>query len=621
MAAPTYATDLTDINLVETAGGTTNWSALGGGSAGLSSETDYFIQGDGSLSKAGFTATTKGMIYDATTTTITSGDAIFIWMKQNNRNLMDTQAAGGQQVVVGDSTSVYDHFYIDGSDSSGSDLAGWRTFAVDPTQTPSTSTGSPTTTNFIGGLWKILGSGSLKGNPNAIDAFRHGRELTIVDGDAGNGYATFLGAGAFDAATTRRWGILTPVQGGYIFHGAFVMGTTGTSTDFRDSNRTIAVLEDEFVPSTFNEFEIRHASSNVEWNNITISALGSTAPFILTLDVGTFTGDGCIFTGAGTTALVASSAMTNSQWISCDTVTAPASDLRGSKIITSVVGTDAGALVYNSATDTDGNLDNMTFSKGSNQHHAITFGTSVSSEITLRGIEFTDFVATQDDNGAALQFLNTTGGFNVNLVGCTVGGSPATSSNLERDDAACATDVNLVFDPVTVTVNVKDHLGVNLQNARVYFEASDGTGDLPYNASVTSITRSGTTATVTFGASHNLNTGEYINLSGITNTLNQKDNYGAKQVTYSSSTVVTYQTLNEGDTTYTGTITATGALLYGLTDASGNISKSKTLTNDQPLTGYVRKSSASPRYKTFQIAGTLPNDENLSISVRLVLDE
>ena len=58
MAAPTYANDLTDINVVDTAGGTTSWSALGGGSAGLASETDYYIQGDGCISKAGFSATT-----------------------------------------------------------------------------------------------------------------------------------------------------------------------------------------------------------------------------------------------------------------------------------------------------------------------------------------------------------------------------------------------------------------------------------------------------------------------------------------------------------------------------------------------------------------------------------
>ena len=75
MAAPTYSTDITVINAVETAGGTTNWTALGGGSAGLNSETDYFIQGDGCLSKNGVTASTKGMIYSAGATTIASGDA------------------------------------------------------------------------------------------------------------------------------------------------------------------------------------------------------------------------------------------------------------------------------------------------------------------------------------------------------------------------------------------------------------------------------------------------------------------------------------------------------------------------------------------------------------------
>ena len=292
MAAPSYATDLTDYDQADAVA---NYSALGGGASGLADETDYFVETPQCISKAGFTATTKGiMLDDGGSRTVTAGDAIFIWGKQNNRNLMDTIANGGMQVVIGNSTTAYDHFYVDGSNSEGSDLAGWRTYAVDPTQTPSTTTGGGAAgTNLVGFLWKILGSGSLKGNPNAIDVQRHGRELQSTNGDLGNGYATFAGAGSADATNTARWGILTPVAGGYQFHGCFVMGTTATSVDFRDSNRNIIVLNDTFLPSTFNEFEIRNAASNVEWTNISIQHLGTSSQVsksTLTLNVGTFTG-------------------------------------------------------------------------------------------------------------------------------------------------------------------------------------------------------------------------------------------------------------------------------------------------------------------------------------------
>ena len=71
----------------------------------------------------------------------------------------------------------------------------------------------------------------------------------------------------------------------------------------------------------------------------------------------------------------------------------------------------------------------------------------------------------------------------------------------------------------------------------------------------------------------------------------------------------------------TGTIIATGAHLEGLTDASGNISDSRTLTLDQPLQGFARKSTASPRFKSFPLAGTCDNVDGVTINVQLILDE
>ena len=618
MAAPTYATDLTDINVVDTAGGTTSWSGLGGGASGLNSETDYYIQGDGCISKNGFTADTKGMIYSAGATTITSGDAVFMWARQANRNLLDTLANGGGQVVIGSGTNAFDQFYVDGNNVDGSDLLSWVCYAVDPTQTPTTSTGSPTGTSYFGFQWVIGGSGSLKGAPNAIDAFRHGREITCVDGDVGNGYATFDGAATHDANTTRRWGLIFPVAGGYQQHGAFVMGTVATAVDFRDSNRTIAVLDDIFVPSTFNEFEIRNASSNVQWDSISISALGTTAPFVLTLDVGTFTGDSCTFVGAGATSLASTSSMTSSTWIDSGAVTAPASDLTDSSIITPTVAADTGALIYNSATSPDGNLDDMTFEMGTNSHHAIDFGTSVTSNITLRGIEFTGFGSTPDANDSTVRFLATGGSLTLSLIDCTVDGSAATTGNFSVDDAAGVT-VTVSINPVTTLINIKDENGDNEAGVRVYMEASSAAGDLPFEQSISSISRSGTTATVTFAAAHGLEENEFLKIDGITDKT--EDNAGAHQVSITNSTVLTYTTTDSGSTSYTGTITGTGATIYGTTDASGNISSARTYAANQPLRGFARKASGSPYYKVIELNDTVNSSNGLTINRRLVRDD
>ncbi len=69
--------------------------------------------------------------------------------------------------------------------------------------------------------------------------------------------------------------------------------------------------------------------------------------------------------------------------------------------------------------------------------------------------------------------------------------------------------------------------------------------------SVTSITRSGTTATVTFGVAHTLSDGDPVLIAGA----NQSDYNGIFQVSYVSTTVVTIEVANSPATPATGTIT------------------------------------------------------------------
>jgi hypothetical protein len=464
MAAAAYTTDLTDITTAETL---TNWSALGGGQAGLSDETDYYIQGTQCVSKSGFTAVTKGQIFSAGATTITAGNAVFMWAKQNNRNLMDIQASGGAQLVIGDGIAAYDQFYVDGSDSEGSALAGWRNYAVDPTATPSATTGAPTATTFFGMQWAILGSGSLKGSPNGIDVIRHGRELRFTNGDLANGYATFDGAAVFDGDTARAWGILTPIQGGYLHHGHLVLGQSGTPVDFRDSNRSIIVLDDTFLPSTFNEISIVDASSNVEWTGIQLSHLGTTAPMILNLNVGTFVGIGCRFAGCGATTFSSAQSCTNSTWETSGQITSAGATLNGSTVTGYIGAANTSAIVHNVAGDPDGEMDNMSFEMGATATHAVEFGLTSPTSITLRGCDFTGYDSTDNTNGSVFHIKRTSGTVTLNLVGCSTDGAFS-----YRSDGAT---VAIVIDPVTTLITVIDAITKTaLQNVRVLIEADTG---------------------------------------------------------------------------------------------------------------------------------------------------
>jgi len=464
MAAPIYTTDLVDITTAETV---TGWSALGGGQAGLSDETDYFIEGTQCVSKSGFTASTRGMIFSAGATTIAAGDAVFVWSKQNNRNLMDLQANGGAQFLIGDGTSAFDQFYIDGSDSEGSALAGWRNYAVDPTATPSATTGTPAATSFFGMQWAILGAGSLKGSPNGIDVVRHGRELRVTDGDLASGYATFAGAAAFDSATTRAWGLLTPIQGGNLFHGHLVLGQAGVPVDFRDSNRSIIVLDDTFLPSTFNEISIVDAASNVEWTGITLSHLGTTSPTVLNLNVGTFVGRNCRFSRAGITTFSLGQTCTDSAWEICGQVVAGGATLTNSSISGYEGVANTSAMLYAVAADPDGELDGMSFEKGVAATHAIEFGATSPLTMTLRNCDFSGYNAANNVNDSMFHIKRTTGTVTINLVGC----STDSAFSYRTDGAA----VVFVIDPVTTLIKVVDATTkANLAGSRVLILADAG---------------------------------------------------------------------------------------------------------------------------------------------------
>lgn len=72
----------------------------------------------------------------------------------------------------------------------------------------------------------------------------------------------------------------------------------------------------------------------------------------------------------------------------------------------------------------------------------------------------------------------------------------------------------------------------------------------------------------------------------------------------------------------TGTITATGVIIDGLTNASGIISDNRTYSADQSIGGNVRRGSATPYFRPSPpLAGTIDATDGLSLTVQLGLDE
>jgi hypothetical protein len=65
-------------------------------------------------------------------------------------------------------------------------------------------------------------------------------------------------------------------------------------------------------------------------------------------------------------------------------------------------------------------MDNMVFEKGSAATHAIEFGTSSPLTMTLRGIDFSGYNASDDQNDSTFHFKRASGdSVTLNLVDCT----------------------------------------------------------------------------------------------------------------------------------------------------------------------------------------------------------
>jgi len=631
----------------------TGWT--GDDTATAISDAGSFIEGSGGLSTQLSNAdeqmhTTQDSVGASTFSLDWSDSTLYMNIKDN---LGNSYTNGGYQFVVGDAADLIGYF-VGGNDAIG--MPGqfyFAAFKLDVSEVvASPGTADVDFTEFTGTEANLdqtvctrIGYGSLH-LAKAVGSV----DNVIMDGFyyiANGSYALTINGGTsgtpetmtdvFGDDNTNGWNLIAnPLGAQYQFFGPTEWGEASASSDhyftadgeqwfwIGDNSGGKAVGATHFPFRVLSNGTVTNSSFVID--NVVIVNTGTGAEFDCSnTDMDTLEIDGCSISGLASFNAPSSGGTsrfcTNTIFSNCGQITHNGADMSGSSVLTSTVDADTGALVYNETSDPDTVMDGMTFSKGTNAHHAIDFGTNVSSEITLRNIEFSGFGTTEDGNDAALRFLNTTGAFNVNIIGCTVDGSAASPTTLYKDDAAAATEVTLVFDPVTTLINIKDLDGNNESGVNVYLEAADATGDLPFEQSITSITRSGTTATVTFAAAHGLVSNEYIKLYGITDTDNQSDLSGAFQVTVTGSTTLTYTTATTGPSPYNGTLTGTGATIYGTTDASGNISSSRTYGSNQPLTGYARKSDDGVNYfKAIDLDDTVNSTTGLTINRRLVSD-
>lgn len=450
MAAPSYTEDLTDITEAES---TTNWSEStdanwdDGGNA--TADADYaFIQNTLSISQTATKATICSLFYNnGSGITIPTDGAFFVWQNWSSPNAMDTLANGGMRVMVGSSTADFKSWDVGGRDFGRYPYGGWMNHAVNPTLTADDTVGTPgATQQYIGAAIKVT-TAIGKGNPHQVDAMRYGRGSSIFEfGETAN-YCVFSGFAAANDATTARWGLIQAIAGGYLWKGKMTLGTSTNACDFRDSNVNIVIDDTRKVTANFNTIEVNNASSRVDWTNVIITALGTVSPGRLVCNANAdLNWSNCQFVGMGSFTFGGSaSACLDSVFRNCGQIDPNGGDLSGTQILTPTVAADDSALVWNVAGSPSTLLDGVLFTKGTNAHHAIKFGTSAPTTFTLTNITFSGFNVSDGQNDSTLVFedrgSNTT--WNVTIDGGT---TPSYKKRRSGDT------VNIITGSVTVTL-------------------------------------------------------------------------------------------------------------------------------------------------------------------------
>ncbi len=613
---------------------TTDWGNIGGGPGG-GLETDFKYQGSNCFARKGATAL-RGIFLSDNVDSDLSGagtyETVMFKFICTTPGLLDLLSVPGMALRVGsgsipsvDSTDF--HFYdVEGNDTYPIDKS-WLVIPIDPNIAShrSGTTGTPGLTVVDYYALLVDQTGTSKAANYALDAVDIGAGLTLVGGDGGDTDGVWQDFSDHDFGTSaNRYGYVREATGAFVIYGNMIIGTA-TATVFNDTGAVI-IFDEGLFAAGFSAItiDLQNVTTDIDFTTCTFlsegTAIGEDTRPILTITgtSGTFDSTTCLFSDFASMILTSAVTLRNCTILNTGLITVAEADIGGSSILTSTVAVDEGAVFDDRTTTTATTLseyDDCTFEQGINAHHAIRFGVNVDDDLTLTGVELTGFSGTDDVDGSTFRFDATTGSLNLNLVNCTVNGAAATTSNIGIDDAAGIT-VTIVISPVTTDIHVDDNTGASLQNARVLIEAADGTGDLPFEETVT-ITASGAVASVAHTA-HGMIAGDKATIRGAV----ENDYNGVFAINNISANAYDYTMGGSPSSPATGTIDATGAVIEGLTDVSGNLTSSRSWGSNQPVRGFVRKSTASPRFKSFPLEGnTILAASGLSINVRMILDE
>lgn len=467
----------------ESATGWTDFSTL---------DTDIKVQGSNSISGVG-RANNEDMYYDNGSAAITAAGKVFrAWFNTVNLPYMGTLAGA----------NPYELLFYDGTTTTrrpvlGSDNyeGGWvYVFQdMDLVTTTNSWTANVTLANVQRWGWTTGHDSNAKNVINCwADAFRYLDGYYLTGGTSGDKVTI---ADVFTAdmggATPSAYGIVQRSRGIYFGTGTLQIGNGATTTWFEMDGEVLQFIDTVgYMEISAGLYEISATGAGCDCviNGCVIrgpSTGDSTRVYFDFSDTNhtlTFTGN--LIVNGGTIVFASGQTVTGNIFDDCLQITHGGADMDGCRIQGYEGTAGTAALYYNVNADPSGEMDGMTFIKGTATTHAIELGPNTPSSITLNDWTVSGYNASNGQNDSVI-YNNSGKAITVNIAGNT--------GTISYRNGTGASTV-IASDPATTTITVRDINDNSLiEGARVLLIAADGTGDLPYQESVT-ITRGSDTA-------------------------------------------------------------------------------------------------------------------------------
>lgn len=569
----------------------------------------------------------------AITSTTRTDQHLHIWMR--DLYPIRSKALNGLSVYVnGGAAALYG---FEGIDTGY--LGSWyhAVLNLDPTDRPAADigtapTGNITNVGYEGNLSADKGEDFLQNCYfDAIRTATGGQGVSMYGGTSG-AREDFLGMADAD---TLFYGCFRNVGGAFRCEGPWTLGVATQTTYIQENLKTINFTHytttggDEAVAPDYYRVVLADGTTgvtNVDFTDVTLQGASALSPFSFKSNLGT----GDAYTSLRTTYVFGATITLNSlctsdsdTFIECVgivcngiTLTDPTMNNCTSMVLLSASSgvTGGSTTLHNTATSAayiiTNDLDKITghtFDNTGGTGHAISLGTVSATRSDNCDNIFTGYSTTVNGNKAILVNVASGQTYTINVTG-----DGNLAANLVYNSGVGTLIVNAGV--VSTSVNVKDQAGANIINARVVVETAIAGGE-PYQDSISIISFSGV-ATVTH-TGHGMATNDWMVIRGASPASYSK----VAQITVTGANTYTYAVTTGISTPATGTPIASFVPLYGLTDASGNITASRTWSASQAISGYARKSTVTPFYKTSNFAGTVSNTLGFSANITLLDDE